>query len=556
MAACRVVSSPVHLATRCRRAWVLLSAALGLFASSGADADVGPASQVRRVVVFPDRALVTREASVSCGTRALVRFPSLPPSADASSLRAQTRLGHIEGLRVEEQSRSTAYSPAVAALDDSLRRLNQELAALAAAEHRDQAAVQLAARYESVATTLIGRELSEPAAGKPATSWTSALETALNARMHVAAARTERQKRTRDLQAQVYDAQRQRSRQLQAESRRDLHAEVLVSCPAGQQTTVELSYLVGGAGFVPAHEARLDERGSRVLLSSFATLQQSTGEDWPSVTLLLSTAAPQQNATPPTPGPLRVFADPREPPKKVLVSRSELHEHAAAADDSKNTGLAEAAAASGRRPAQPQGLSVQFPVAQSSTVRGDGTPIRVTLAESPLPAQVAYRSVPKRLPYVFRVADLNNSAGYPLLAGAIDVFRGGQFVARYPLDYTAAGAHFQLSFGLEDRLRIKRQTVDEVARDRGLFAGTRRHNYAYRFEVQSFLDHPEQIEIAEHIPVSELSDIKVQLHPSTSPGYALQAQDGIVRFRVSLRPGEARALSLAYFVDVPSSYTE
>lgn len=543
---------------RRRAARCAVGCGLALLPPALAQAESSPESQVRRVVVYPDRAQVTREASVACGERVLLHFPSLPPSADAGSLRAQTRLGRIEGLRIEETPRAAAYSQAVAALDDTLRRLNRKLASLQAAESRDEAAVQLAMRYEAVGSTLIGRELSDPAAGKPPPSWNSALETALATRVQAAAARTERRKQLRTLQEQIRETQEQRSRQAMAASRRDLFADVLVSCPKGQRTSVELSYMVGGAGFAPMHEARLDERGQRVLVTSFATLKQDTGEDWPEVALTLSTAVPQHNATPPTVQPLRVFADPREPPKKVLVSRSELQEHTeAAADDNQGRTRSGAASTPGpRKAAQPQGLSVQFPVAAAATVRGDGTPIRVTLAESPLPALVAYRSVPKLLPHVFRVADLNNSAGYPLLAGDIDVFRAGQFVARYPLEYVAAGARFQLSFGLEDRLRVKRQTLDEVARDRGLFSGTRRHNYAYRFELQSFLDRPEQIEIAEHIPVSELSDIKVELHPSTSPGFALAAQDGIVRWRIPLRPGEARTVSLAYFVDVPSSYTE
>ena len=47
--------------------------------------------------------------------------------------------------------------------------------------------------------------------------------------------------------------------------------------------------------------------------------------------LTLSTAVPRADATPPTIETLRVYADPREPPKKVLVSREEQVEHAQAA---------------------------------------------------------------------------------------------------------------------------------------------------------------------------------------------------------------------------------
>lgn len=516
--------------------------------------------QIRRVVVYPDRALVSRVAKVSCGVRIPVHFSSLPPAADASSLRAETSLGQIEGLRAEVQPRETAYAKAVAEIDEQLRILQRKQAVLQNAIARDDAESALAGRYEAVAQTMISRELGElpGPAGKPPAAWSSALETALQSRLKVAAARAERRKLQRELAAEAADLQQQRSLRQQAAARRELFADVLVTCPAGQQATVELSYMVGGAHWTPMHEARLDDSSARIQLTSFATLSQATGEDWTGAQLTLSTALPRSDATPPAVQPLRVYADPREPPKKVLVSRTQEYSHAdAPADLSKNTGSPSGASGEGRRAAPlPQGLSVQFPIAESATVHGDGTPIRVTLASSSVQSRLAYRAVPKLLPHVFRVAELNNTAGYPLLAGPMDVLRRGAFIARYPLPLVPAGGRFELSFGLEERLRVKRVVIDEIARDRGVFGSTRRHNYAYRFELESYLDRPDEIEVSEHIPVSELADIQVGLDPSTSAGWKLNAPDGILTWRLPLRPGEKRALALRYYVDVPSSYTE
>jgi uncharacterized protein (TIGR02231 family) len=162
--------------------------------------------------------------------------------------------------------------------------------------------------------------------------------------------------------------------------------------------------------------------------------------------------------------------------------------------------------------------------------------------------------VPKLLPYVFRVADLTNTAGFPLLAGPVDTFRKGQFFARYELARVAAGERFLLSFGIAEGLKVKREVVEEIARDRGMLGGTRRHRYQYRFEVQNFLGRPEELEVAEHIPVSELDEVKVGFDPKTTAGYELVAADGIVTWKLPLRVGEKKVLELAYYVDVPASY--
>jgi uncharacterized protein (TIGR02231 family) len=333
-------------------------------------------------------------------------------------------------------------------------------------------------------------------------------------------------------------------------------AEVLLVCPAeaaGQASEVELSYVVGGAGFSTEHEARLEPHERGVHLLSYATITQSTGEDWRAARITLSTAVPRQNATPPNIASLRVYADPREPPKRVLVSRQELHEHAEAPTD-KNSNADRPVGGKSLPQQRDQGLSVQFVLSAPADILGDGTPSRLVFAESKLPAHLSYRTAPKLLPYVFRVADLINGGGYPLPAGPLDVFRKGQFIARYTLPEVARGARFQLTFGLEDRFKVKRHVIDEIARDKGWFGGTRRHRYVYRFEVTNYLDRQDEIELSEHIPVSELDDIKVVLAPETTPGYKLSSDDGILTWRLPLRPGEKRLLSLSYFVDVPASY--
>lgn len=517
------------------------------------------ADRVSRVVVYPDRAQVSRVASVSCSGRAVVRFSGLPPAADAGSLRAQATIGHIEGLRSEARVLTAAFAKKIEDLDEQISKLEQSQRLLSEQQARDDSAVQLAGRYEQLAQTLINRELPDPQGAQGATgvkAWSAALDLALKTRLQSAASRSERKIKQYDLDRRLSELRQARQRQQAAAGRRDLLAEVLLVCPpaaAGQTSEVELSYVVGGAGFTTEHEARLEASDTGVHLVSHATITQNTGEDWRAARITLSTAVPRQNATPPNIAPLRVYADPREPPKRVLVSRQELHEHAAAPADSSVAAPTGGKALPQR---QDQGLSVQFVLAAPADILGDGTPNRLVFAESKLPARLAYRTAPKLLPYVFRVADLVNGSGYPLVAGPIDVFRKGQFIARYALPETANGARFQLTFGLEDRFKVKRHVIEEIARDKGWFGSTRRHRYVYRFEVTNYLDRQDEIELAEHIPISELDDIKVALAPETTPGYKLNSDDGIVTWRLPLRPGEKRLLSLSYFVDVPSSYVE
>ena len=500
------------------------------------------ASQVARVVVYPDRARVTRSQEARCGAQAArVEFAALPPSVDPGSLRAFVNEGGIESVDLIEEPRATAFSAEVNDLETQLRQIAARLQELRDAREKAQGLDRLAGDLEAVSAHLISGEMSQQPDLK---AWRAALDQTLQARLQAARQRSEAGARERELQRQGDDARRKLARLGAARSRSERRAEVLISCPAGHGARVELTYLVGGASWQPAYQARAGD--DSVALSLFATVRQSTGESWDGAALALSTALPAQDATPPKIVPLRVYAQEREPPRKILVRRDELQRHA-------EEGAAGRTAGSGMQ-AEEQGLSVQLQVNGPASVSGDGTPARLFVASTTLSAAFAWKTVPRQVPFVFRVADLVNAAPFPLLPGEVDLFRSGAYLGRVPLERVAEGARFHLSFGLEEGIRVKRVVLEEIVRDEGLFKSARRFRYAYRFEVENHLPRPAQVELAEQVPVSELTDVEVGLEEKTTPGFTRNLEDGILTWKLPLEAGEKRTLQLAFHVDVPQDY--
>jgi uncharacterized protein (TIGR02231 family) len=505
-----------------------------------------PSSSVTSVVVYPDRAQVTRTRTVTCAGRGTVaRFEELPPAADPVSFRALVDRGTVEGLLASEHTRQARYGAERERLEKQRTEQERELAALEDARVRAAELDALGSSLTDVAFVRIRREFTE---AKPDTrAWTAALDTSLGSRLRAAAEREAQAAKLRATQRALAELQVQEARTQAASARIDRSVEVMLDCPAGTQARVELSYLVGGASWEPAYEARADEPGKAVELSTYATVRQSTGEDWKDAKLLLSTAVPDENATPPELKPLEVSSQERKEEKKVLVRREEYQEHAATGSTTPSSGESLKALA--------QGLSVQLSVPEKAEVPGDGSAVRLRVARTRLQASFSWRSVPKLYPVVFRVARLTNTAPFPLLPGAVDAFRQTGFLGRQPLERVAQGAPFELTFGIEEGLRVERQVVEEVKRDEGLFGGKRRFRYAYRFEVANYRKAPEEVELAEHIPVSELDDVKVELDgKKTTAGYALVPDDGIATWKLKLAPAEKRTVDLVFHVDVPSSY--
>lgn len=503
------------------------------------------ASGVSQVVVYPDRAQVTRETSVPCGGRVLAVFEGISSAAEQGSFRARSSLGRVEGLRSEERTREESLSKRRAELEAEERKLAAQLVELQHAESRLDGQARVADRYDEVAVNLASREM---VGTKPETkAWSQAFDSSLKARLAAAAQRTELKAKQRAVRQKQEDLARQLAQTRAAAARKEFRAEVLVSCPAGQQAKVELTYLVGGAGWEPSYEARAHEGEGKVELSLFASVRQSTGEDWLSTQLLLSTAVPSQNARPPEVRPLKVYSQEKEPEQKVLVAREETVQHAEA-DGSKSTGSGE------RMAVREQGLSVQMVVPQAADVRGDGTAVRLFVAREMLKATFALRSAPKRMPFVFRVADLVNSAPFPLLPGPVDAFRTTGFLARYGLERVPQGGVFHLTFGVEEGVRVKRTVLEEVKRDAGLFGGKQRFRYAYRYELANYVGRAVDVELTEQLPVSELDDVVVEVDSKTTAGYQAGKDDGLTKWKLALAPGASKSVELAFHVDVPKSY--
>lgn len=518
--------------------------ALLLLAAAAAQAGEGRISQV---VVYPDRAQVTRAQTVACSARAAAEFAELPPAADLKSLRATSSSGAVEGIDVQTRARDAAFAPKAAELDAKVRKLEARAQELRDQQARARLQARAAAGYEAVAAQLVSREMALPA--PDARAWGAALDGALAARLKSSAAGLEAGVKLREVERDLADARARRAELGESAQRRETVARVQVACAEGS-ARVELTYLVGGASWSPLYEARSDDDGSgagQVELSLVAAVSQRTGEEWKGARLVLSTAVPRQDATPPELVPLRIWSEKREPPKKVLVRRDEEQQHALA-------GAGEDAGVRAATEVAQQGLSVQLAVKEPADVPGDGSPVNVDVASARLKSAYSWRTMPGQLPHVLRVADLVNTAPFPLLPGPLSLFRKGSFAARTALERVPQGGRFQLAFGLEESVKVKRLVLEELAKDTGFISKGRRFRFAYAFELKSSAKGPVTVEVSDHVPVSELDDVQVALGERTTPGYALEKDDGIVTWKVQLQPGETKRVELAFTVDVPASY--
>ena len=523
---------------------------LSLVAATPAAAVAAPAAEPASVVVHPDGAMVARQTSVPCptpGARLQVSFPALPGTVDPDSIHADAGAAPIHGVTWARARGNPEAAGAAAGWRRRLAEVTRLEAALQRRLARAEASAQRASGYGGLAEAWASRALWRPEAS-PA-SWAGAVEAVLEAAVAGERERLAARAELRPLE----EERRTLERRLQAlpaaspDGGGALEATVHLSCPASARPIdVGLRYLVTGASWQPSYEVRADPARAQVELVTVATVRQSTGEDWRRVRLSLSTNNPRDRATPPEPAPLVVWAEKTGVRKQIVAGAERI-------DPPPSVGRGGAGAAA---IGEGQRLTAVLAVPGEVTVASDGATVRVVVARTPTGARLRLRGIPKMAPAIFRVADLVNRSPFPLLREArIAVFHGTTFIGMQPLaSDVPRGGTVTVSFGVEERVRVSRTILREVERNAGVLGRARHHRFAYRFHLASHLPTREEVELVDHLPLSELEDVAVVIERATTDGFVRDARDGLVTWRLPLRPGQERSVDLSFRVEVPGQY--
>jgi uncharacterized protein (TIGR02231 family) len=514
--------------------------------------NTGMEAPITAVTVFRDGARITRSAQLTfpAGLSA-VQMPSLPVVADPESVRVAVRGQDVALLEVEAnrrfgadpvraeivrlRSEAEGWRDAVQALDDEDAA---EQARLGFACHLSEAAAVAMARAVSFGRA--GHDDLAQMAAHLSTSTASALE------------------RRRDIHARRRAAQREleaAEQRLDEAERRAGPAEfveVTASVEATTQTQaeVELSYHVEGASWQPLYDLGLT--GERMTASYLGEVTQRTGEDWPAVRLVLSTARSGQYQTLPELSPWyisRRLPEPRRLPRSQGIAGRMAGTAVAARQP-----LMAAAESPGAAPMTAEvgesGANQIYEVARSIEVPADGNPHQTTIAEFELDADLDYLAVPVLAAEAYLRATVTNSSPVMLLPGSARVFRDGQFSGETRLETIAPGEEFELQLGVDDQIRIERK-LHRRATSKAVIGGTRTVDVAYETTVRNHRVGAARISVHDHIPVSTDGDIKVRLR-ETSPNPAEQTDLGELTWELTLEAGQSATIRHRFTVEHPA----
>lgn len=505
------------------------------------------------VTVYPDQARITRRGPVELPPgrhRVFVERLPLQISADSVRVGGQGR-ATVLGVDVIRRSHSRSTDPAAAEVAERRRELTFRMVELADANAVLQQRLDFLATLGERSSPAFARALASGDADPARIAETAAALADQTAAVH--AERRANTRRRQDVENELAALDRRAKSAVEVPDLMAAAIDVEVGGDTATTVHLELSYLVGGAGWTSVYDVRVD--GQQLSMTWFGLVTQRTGEDWPEGELLLSTARPSGTASVPelTPWYLDRYQPPQVPYPAMAYGSAPMAAPGGPPPPAPGGGPGaspwEAAPVEEAVATVEHGVSAStYRAARPVAVPGDGTAHRATVAVVDLDAALDYVTAPVRAAEAHLRATVVNRSAHTLLPGPASVFASGVFVGRTALAMWAPGEELELALGVDDRIRVERSLVGRRATKAAL-GSSRRREVEYRVTVTNHTPAPARVTVLDQLPVSRHEGIAVrELHMHPAP--AERTELGILTWRFELAPGGAAEVLLGMRVDV------
>ncbi|QRV91001.1 hypothetical protein RhiJN_19019 [Ceratobasidium sp. AG-Ba] len=324
-------------------------------------------------------------------------------------------------------------------------------------------------------------------------------------------------KRLQDLDLQIartqneYEEKRKLHR-IEHDEKRCTKISVVVYADNDGKAEIMLTYVVSHASWTPLYDVHASVGRSQSSASTFdlhyrASITQTTGEDWSSVKLTLSTASPRLGTAIPSLSPWRIHrlqsgrTRSWSPPEVFVPSPAIVqvgHDYRYRRSRSRSSSRSRSPRmiyTEASRPLSPDAgllldrgapapayepprirapspmrwrdaqavssdsINTTFSIPGRSSIQSDETSHKVVIQVLYLQADVEWICVPKKQQNVFLRCDVVNTSDFTLLPGVGRVFLNGNFVSRAHIEHVVPGGSFKISLGSDPNLRVTYPSV-------------------------------------------------------------------------------------------------
>ena len=166
------------------------------------------------------------------------------------------------------------------------------------------------------------------------------------------------------------------------------------------------------------------------------------------------------------------------------------------------------------------------------------------------------RAVPRldRTAYLYAKLTLAKG-GSPVLPGKASLNRDGVFVGWGRFPQLAPGEDFELGFGADDRVKVKRAAVEDKTGEAGRSKSSHFENRTYTIFVKNLHARPIEVQVLDRAPVSMHKDIKVEFTVTKGPQPTkkdVNDRRGVFMWQLMADPDQEQQFGFNYKVTAPA----
>ena len=332
-------------------------------------------------------------------------------------------------------------------------------------------------------------------------------------------------------------------------------SEIVVSISAEAATAVDLevNYVVANAGWYPVYDVRAINAKSPLQLSYKANVFQSTGEEWKSVKLKLSTANPNQSGLKPELSswyldfyqPIAYGLERRKYKSMGAVSR--------AANMDEKEEMVSMAAPAAESVADyvstiQTTLNTEFDISLPYSVLSASKPTTVDIRNYEMKSDYTYSVAPKLDNDAFLLARATGWEEFNLLPGEANIFFEGTFVGKSFIDPNNIKDTLSVSLGRDKRIVVKREKLKDLT-SRSFMGSNKKESYAYEISIRNTKGESIKVIVEDQIPVSQNTQIEVSTQDLG--GAKFNKNTGKLVWEMEMKPSETRKLVYKFEVKYP-----
>ena len=530
---------------------------LFVFSNSIASSEIEVKSEIDRVIVYSDSALIERVANLDLEEGSYnVLFPNIISEFDENSLRVSVSgeaAVRLFGAQVKKEYLEEIPSERISQLKKEIQKLEyrikevQDLKSLLSDKKRFLDSILLFSEEqipEDLVTRLPATEDLKTLLDFLDSELAGYYSEGLNCDIEMRDLKNKVNVLKKEL-SQISGAQKKIKRSIVAE------LEILKSGTAD----LRISYLVNGAAWNPIYDARANFEKSEVELVSHGIIRQITGEDWLDVNCILSTAKPRIGGNMPyiSPWTLKPY-EPHVMTDRISEAPAPAYQKQAFRTEEELSG--ETVSEIKYATAEEKGIAVSYQLPSKITVKADNSENKFPVSSQDLEAEFEYSSYPRVSPFAYLGSRVINSKILQLLAGRVNIFLEGDFVGTSTIGNIAPGEEFDLYLGIDENVKVKRELLEKKV-DKTLIAGilsrTKKTTFKYRIIVENYKSDKITIKLFEAIPVSEDDRINIKVNEINTEPDEKDWDDrrGIWLWELELGPQEEKEIQYAFTIEHP-----